>query len=524
MDLKKASLAEKIGQMFICGFHGTEPTSEIAQLIKQHYLGGIIYFRRNIESCQQVKRLSSSLQRLSSSVSDLPLFISIDQEGGMVARIDRGITLIPGNMALGATKDFLGVYEAARISGKELRQLGINMNFAPSIDVNNNPLNPVIGVRSFGADPDFVKQMGIHAVRGYQDAGMIATVKHFPGHGDTDSDSHHTLPTIPHDLDRLQQVELVPFIGAIEEKVDVIMTAHILFPAIDSSATPATLSYQVLTGLLRESLGYQGLIVTDCLEMSAISGGVGVEEGAVLAVEAGADLLLVSHTYEHQVGAIQRLVEAVESGRISEERINQSLERILDLKNQRLMWEEANNHEPLVISSEEDRLFIESLSEKSITLVKDEGQLPLQQTKTYVIWTEVRVGTEVDEVIEQEETLGHFLKQDLSYVYEDRIGVHPTEEEIRKVLETYQQFEQVIFLSYNATFSEGQVFLVKEIAQNEGVRLIVAATRNPYDLLEFPEVKTFIACYENRPVAMNSLAKVLLGKIPAVGELPVSLT
>jgi beta-N-acetylhexosaminidase len=526
MDIERLSLPEKIGQMFMCGFDDIEPNADIIDLIKNHHLGGIIYFRRNVKNAKQIKQLSDTLQEESRKHSTIPLVISIDQEGGMVARIDREVTLIPGNMALGATRDVGGVYETAKISGKELRLLGINMNFAPSIDVNNNPLNPVIGVRSFGEDPKLVSEMGRVTVRGFQDSNVAATVKHFPGHGDTDTDSHLDLPSIKHDIQRLNDIELEPFRGAIEEGVDAIMTAHVLFPAFDDSSTPATLSQKVLIGLLREQLGYQGVVVTDCLEMNAISKGVGIPNGAVLAVEAGADLILVSHTYEQQVEAIKSVIQAVESGRISEQRINESVERLLHLKEKRNMIQLnlGNGDVENMIGQEKDWRVAQELSEKSITLVKGQQHLPLADKKTLVIWTEVRTGTEVDEVIEQKETLGYALAFDMADVNEVRIGVFPTDKEAVEVVEASQGYEQIIFVSYNATFSAGQTRIVKELAKREGANLIVAATRNPYDLLEFPEVTTYFACYENRPLAMKSLAKVLLGKIPAQGQLPVSIS
>ncbi len=512
--------------MFICGFDDIVPNQHIIHLIQQYSLGGIIYFKRNVKDVSQIRRLSDSLQKIANESSEIPLLISIDQEGGMVARIDKEITLIPGNMALGAARDTDGTYQAAKISGKELRLLGINMNFAPSIDINNNPLNPVIGVRSYGEVPELVNELGRATIRGLQEAGVSATAKHFPGHGDTDMDSHHDLPIIKHDLERLKEIELLPFRGAIEEGVDAIMTAHILFPAIDSSHTPATLSHKVLSGLLRKQLGYSGVIVTDCLEMSAISKSFGTTEGAILAVEAGADLLLVSHTYEKQIEAIQALIEAVESGRISETRINESVERILNLKKKRKMdeWKMLDISGEVKIGTEEDKRVIVALSEKSITLVKDHSQLPLQQKKTYVIWTENRTSSGVDEVIEQSETLGKILNEFIHFVEEDRISVFPSNNEINHVIHKSKEFDQVIFVTYNATFSEGQTNMVKEIAKRENTRLIVVAARNPYDLLQFPEVKTYITCYENRPLAMKSLAKVLVGKNHAQGRLPISIS
>ncbi|MCU6339424.1 glycoside hydrolase family 3 protein, partial [Enterobacter quasiroggenkampii] len=197
---------------------------------KEHHVGGIIYFKRNVVSKEQVSALSHHLQEISSEQTNIPLFISIDQEGGMVARIDwEDITLIPGNMTIGATRSAEHAYEAARICGEEMLRLGINMNFAPSLDVNNNPENPVIGVRSYSERPDLVAELGTAQIRGLQEANVAATAKHFPGHGDTAVDSHHGLATVPHDEERLVAVELAPFARAIQEGVDCIMTAHVIF-------------------------------------------------------------------------------------------------------------------------------------------------------------------------------------------------------------------------------------------------------------------------------------------------------
>ncbi|MEC0212799.1 beta-N-acetylhexosaminidase, partial [Paenibacillus ehimensis] len=326
------TLRQKIGQMLMCGFHGTEPSEDIERLIREKHLGGIIYFRRNLTEPAQVAKLSASLQQLALAHGGVPLLIAIDQEGGMVMRIDQGVTPIPGSMALGATGDAEAAYEAAKVTGSELKAMGINMNFAPCLDINNNPLNPVIGVRSYGGDAETVGRLGTAAVRGYQEAGIAATVKHFPGHGDTGEDSHTALPVVPHPRERLDRLELAPFRRAAELGVDAVMTAHVLFPAVEPERLPATLSSRVIDGLLRQELGYDGVVVTDCLEMNAIAEHYGIAEGAVMAVEAGADLVLVSHRIERQQTALDALVQAVESGRIREERIDRSVERLLALK------------------------------------------------------------------------------------------------------------------------------------------------------------------------------------------------
>ncbi|MDB5055767.1 MAG: glycoside hydrolase [Bacilli bacterium] len=527
MKINALSLREKIGQMIMCGFQGTVPSGQIEQLIKDYHLGGIIYFRRNIADVQQVFALSASLQQISREKTAIPLLISIDQEGGMVARIDQDVTLMPGNMAIGASLDAQGAYDTALISGEELRLLGINMNFAPCIDVNNNPLNPVIGVRSYGEDAKLVADMGSAQIRGYQQSGVAATAKHFPGHGDTATDSHLDMPTVPHDKERLHEIELVPFKAAIANEVDAIMTAHVIFPAYEPDLIPATISQRILSDLLREELQFKGVIVTDCLEMNAISQGIGVAMGAVKAVEAGADIVLVSHLYERQIAAFDALLHAVEAGIIAEARIDQSVERILRLKEKRRMdqqeseWDQINQR----ISTEANWGVAQAVSEKSITLVKDDGQLPLDSNAAILtLWPEVRLGTEVDEIIPQEITLGKALSAYVGSVREIKMGTTPTAAEIAQVLEAAKEYSQIVVCTYNADTSPGQLQIITELAKLEGKRLVVAALRNPYDVIQFPQIKTYIACYENRPLAMKSLAKVLVGALAPQGKLPVTLT
>lgn len=519
-------MKRKIGQMVMCGFHGTEPSEDIIRLIREERIGGVIYFRRNLQDAAQARRLSSQLQQWAcvDGRDDL-LLIAIDQEGGMVNRLDNGVTAMPGAMALGATRSALFARQTAQASGEELKRLGMNMNFAPCLDVNNNPANPVIGVRSYGECPDLVGELGTAAAMGYQEAGIAATVKHFPGHGDTSEDSHLSLPTVPHGRERLERVELAPFRRAIAAGVDAIMTAHVMFPAFEPERVPCTLSGKVLTELLRGQLGFTGVVVTDCLEMNAIADHFGVAEGAVRAVEAGADLILVSHRIERQQAALTALLQAVEQGRIPERRIDESVSRILAMKRRKGLF--GSGEAPAAASggaaAEATLRLAEAVSEHSITLVKDDGRLPLRADKpVYVVWPEVRVGSEVDEVIPQTETVGHWLKSMGLNVREDRIGVMPEKSEIDDVLQASLGYDQIVVVTYNAAASPEQTRLVKEL-ELRGVSLIVASARIPYDLNAFPEVGTYLACYENRPVAMKALASVLTDRIQAGGTLPVTI-
>lgn len=529
IQLSDLTLDQKIGQLFVCGFHTNVPNEHITELIEKYHVGGVIYFRRNIGKALQITDLSAGLQQIAHRQGLPPLLIAIDQEGGMVSRIDQDeMSLIPGNMTLGAVNDVSLTSAASAISARELRTLGINVNFAPCVDVNNNPRNPVIGVRSYSEKPEVVATHGAAAIQAIQQEQVAATAKHFPGHGDTEVDSHYGLASVPHDKARLEQIELLPFRAAIQAGVDMIMSAHVIFPAFEPESIPATLSRKVLTDLLRTEMGFDGLIVTDCLEMHAIAKHFPIPQATVMAAQAGADLLLVSHTLEHQIAAIEAIKEAVQQGHLSEAQIDASVERILALKAKHQM-----NAEPYPIEEWTERLepstiepILRDIAERSITLVKDEGQLPLQKNdQVLVIWPQVTRLTEVDE------PTGHdisFAQALLSYginATQIIIDSRPEPEEIQHVLEQAVHYPKVIFAAYTSSglLPLGQAELARQLSLLTDTALIVASVRNPYDINDLPEIKTYICSYENRKYAVEALAAVIAGVKPALGKLPVSL-
>ncbi|XOK62427.1 beta-N-acetylhexosaminidase [Paenibacillus elgii] len=525
MELAGMTLEDKVGQLIQAGFHSLEPDEHILDLIERRRIGGVILFARNVQSTAQVAALTGKLQEAAQRAGTAPLWISIDQEGGMVARITEGVALMPGAMAIAAGGSVKAAYEAALVAGRELRALGVNMNFAPDLDINNNPANPVIGVRSFGEAPEAVAEYGAASIRGFQDAGVSATAKHFPGHGDTATDSHLDLPTIPHSRERIEAVELVPFRRAVAAGVDAVMSSHIVFPAFEPERLPATLSRRVLTGLLREELGFDGVIVTDCMEMQAIAAHYGTVQAAVMAVEAGADIVLISHSREQQEGALDALLEAVRSGRISEERIDASVRRLLALKRKRLAAGTESHEAALrLVGCEAHRQTARRIGEASVTLVKDEERLlPLRRIPTLVIHTSAVATSIADEAVEIPHTLGKALAAQGLDVVERIIPVSPDDEALQALLTQTGPFAQVVVGTYNASFYPGQVRLI-EALQSLGKRPIVVALRNPYDLREFPDVSTYAAVYESRSLALESAAKGLTGAIPMRGRLPVTVS
>ena len=322
------TLKEKIGQMFMVGFDGAVPSKTVLRLIREARLGGVILFARNLQSPAQTAQLSNALQ---SQSQKMPVLISIDQEGGRVSRLPKGFSIFPGGAQLAACHSPEWVYRVAEATAKELRAVGINMNLAPVLDVATHPANPVIGDRAFGANPVLVSTLGLTMIAGFQDNNVIACGKHFPGHGDTGADSHKELPRVAQGLRRLREVELRPFLHTIQNGLASIMTAHVLYPALDPDE-PATLSRRIVTGLLREGMGFKGVVITDDLEMAAISDRHGPGEAAVKAIEAGADLVLICHDEDKQLAAMEAVARAVKQKRISEARIEQSLLRILQMK------------------------------------------------------------------------------------------------------------------------------------------------------------------------------------------------
>jgi beta-N-acetylhexosaminidase len=322
------NLVEQIGQLFMLGFDGTTVPPEWADLQAQYKPGGMILFARNLEHPAQIIELTNGLQARS---PHFPLLIAVDQEGGRVSRLPAGFTIFPPSGVIGACRSEELAYAAASVTAAELRAVGINMNMAPVLDVHSNPENPVIGDRAYGTDPELVAELGLAAVRGLQGKGVVACGKHFPGHGDTSTDSHKELPVVKASLETLFERELPPFHYAILNGLASLMTAHVLYPALDAQR-PATLSPTILTGLLREQWGFDGVVVTDDLEMQAISDHHGIGDAAVQAFLAGADVLLICKHRDRAVAAMDAIRKAVEDGTIPRDRLEASVNRIMGLK------------------------------------------------------------------------------------------------------------------------------------------------------------------------------------------------
>lgn len=524
------TLEEQIGQLLMVGFPGTTPTPELIKLIQQYRIGNIIFFSRNAREVGQIAKLTTQLQQIAQEAGQqYPLLIAIDQENGMVQRLGTDATILPGNMALGAIGSEQDAYDVAFTAGQELSALGINLNLAPVVDVNNNPANPVIGVRSFGEDPLEVARLATAELRGYHKAGIATCVKHFPGHGDTATDSHLAMPTVPYTMERLRQIELVPFESAISSGTDVVMTAHIYFPTLaGSSELPATLSPEVISGLLRTQLGYSGIIMTDCLEMSAISETVGVGKGAALALQAGNDLILISHRYDRQLAGIEAIKAAVLAGEISREQIRQSAERIIQLKERLLNTsnKQASAQTLAEVGSEAHRQLSQQIYERSTTLVRDnEHLLPLrlrEQERLLVVYTHRDIWTQVEDKGYPEDFLVESLRQRHANTHTTVLTEHTTPAEYAALYKEAADADTILMLTVNALLDARQAAVMHELLKS-GRPLIGLAAYSPYDLLAFPELGTYLVTYEYTRPAIAAAVQVLFGEISPQGKLPVSL-
>ena len=328
--LDNMTLDEKIGQMITIGIDGYSVDDTAKQLITDKKVGGVILFKDNISDSNQLLQLINDIKGINST-NKIPIFISVDQEGGRVNRLPSEIKSLPSNEIIGNKNDNKLAYDIGKNIGYALGSFGFNMDFAPVLDVNSNPNNTVIGDRSFSNDKDKVASLGASEINGFKDSNIISVAKHFPGHGDTATDSHYALPIINKTLDELKSVEFVPFKKAIEEKVPAIMVSHILMPQIDAN-NPASMSKTIITDILRKDLKFDGLIVTDDMTMGAVTNELDITTACINSINAGADLLLVCHGYHNEINVINAIKDSVNNRIISIDTINKSVYRILSLK------------------------------------------------------------------------------------------------------------------------------------------------------------------------------------------------
>ncbi|PKL48488.1 MAG: hypothetical protein CVV42_09375 [Candidatus Riflebacteria bacterium HGW-Riflebacteria-2] len=511
---------KKVGQLFIVGYQGEEPSSDFLHFVEEWGIGGVIVFARNLSD---PARLPAHLARICEAAGQ-QVFTSIDQEGGLVLRILSRGSLFPSAMALSATGSVELTEQCHEAIGREMLSLGLNWNLAPVLDINH-PDNPGIGARSFADSPQRVAEFGCAAIRGLQKAGVLACAKHFPGKGDAKVDSHLTLPMIPYDAERLERFELFPFAEAIRNEVAAIMTAHVFFPAYEKTpGLPATLSQSVLTGLLREKLGFKGMLVTDDLEMGAITESYGIAQAAAMSFLAGADQLLICHQLEQQKLAAETIMKRLSEDPRAGKRLEESLQRVTSARKK--LSENRNTAELPELQSIHQPL-IEKLHAESIRFLRyDPALLPLHTDSASLIFCVPQISALVQ--VEEEHNQGGLksliakeFPRARTYVYDPKTSGKELISQVSNTLGSDSQMCQMIFMTYNAHLFTGQLEAIKHFACQTD-KFAVAALRNPYDLANLPQIKTCAATFGFRTPAIRALLHVFKGaSSPVTGPWPI---
>ena len=533
----RMSVEEKVGQLLVTHVYGAAADSPDArntaeygvatpaEVVAKYHLGGVCYFTwsGNVGPLPGVAALSNGLQAAATGTgAGLPLLISTDQEQGTVARIGPPAAQFPGAMALGAGRDPASAREAAAITGAELAALGINHDYAPDADVNVDPGNPVIGVRSFGSDPGLVAGLAAAQVRGYQrDARIAATAKHFPGHGDTKVDSHTGIPEIRHTRQEWERLDAPPFRAVIEAGIDSIMTGHLVFPALDPSGDPATLSHPIVTGLLREELGFTGLVVTDALGMQGVRDKYGDDQVVVLAINAGVDMLLRPPVFDL---AHRSVLAAVRAGRIDRHRLDEAVGRIIRLK----LANGIVHHPAVDVSAVEHNVGTpahldraDRIAEATTTVVRNTGELLPADVDGRSVLVAGAGGSAV-------QYLAGALADRGAHTQALSTGTRPTDAAIAGAVGAAAGADLTIVLTSKAwdvdvTDPQGrQRQLVGEVL-GTGRPVVVVAVADPYDLAYADGAPACVAAYAPNAVTMRALARVLCGEVGPRGRLPVEI-
>ena len=514
--LASLTLEQKVAQMLIVNLFGSQLNAPGKAFLEQWQPGGVVLIGENTDTPDAVARLVDSYQQTITDAGGLPLLVAVDEEPGPISHLKDGFTQFPTPTLITATGDPQMAYEVGQAIGDELRAVGVNMTLSPIADLETNPKNPIIVRRSFGNDPAMVSPMIGAFVEGTQVAGVLATAKHFPGHGDSSGDSHTSLPVIGLSKERLESVELAPFGAAIQAHVSAVMVAHIWYPALEPEVDlPASLSSNVITGVLRGELGYDGLVMTDALDMDAIDTTYSYPEAVVKAIQAGVDLVISAHIgLDTQVEAIHAVVDAVHAGMISEARIDESVRRILAAKTQYgiLDWkplDSATTSQQIDLDGHEK--LIDDLFRKGTTVAFDPNKLiPLAADRSVGI----AYPTTRYQIVQE---CGQYRK-DIRWA---GVSDSPTNSEIGAAMTTAKLADTIVVFTQNADENTHQQALVKALPPE---KTIVVALWSPYDITTFPGIAAYMVTYSPARPAVPAACRILFGAFPAQGRLSVDLS
>ena len=508
------SVEQRAGQAMAIAFHGSSVTSAVEEMIRTRGVGGVVLRAENAPNATALARICADLQRIAAEAKIPPLFLAIDQEGGSIVRVASGMTVFTSQMGLAATADpVAAVQRAATITAGELRANGVNWNFAPVADVNNEPLNPIIGNRSYGSDPQRVSTLVAAAVRAYAAAGLLCCAKHFPGHGAATVDSHLALPIIDVDRARLDRVELPPFRAAIAAGVPAIMLAHLIVPALDSTPSlPASLSRRITSDLLRRELGFAGLAVTDDLEMGALAS-IGEAAAGERAIEAGADFVLFRFDEAAQRDGHRLISVAIRNGSL--QNFDVTLNRLLDAKLRYGILDQSTAPAPDLAANAAAAL---DIARSSITLLHNDGKVLPLRGRVYVISTTTADLTPLP----GDSDLATELERSRADVMGRKFGTTISESVITNVLDEAKSADVVVVGVADIGINDDQLKLVSRLAAAKPTVLV--SLRGPYDVSIAPNVAACVCAYDGRVPTLRALTEVLSGTRKPVGSLPVTVS
>ncbi len=529
------SVEQKAAQLLMVGLPSGEIDPDTETMVRNLGVGGVILYRRNVRGARELAALTSQLQDMACrSKAGIGLFVAIDQEGGTAVQLwESEVATPPGAMAIGAAGSEELAHRVAHASGTDLRALGINMNLAPVLDVNSDVLNPVIGVRSFGADPHLVARLGAAAIRGFRDAGILCCGKHFPGHGDTRDDSHLDLPVVPHDRRRLERVDLVPFKHAVAAGADAIMTAHVAFPGIEPDATvPATLSHVAVSGLLKGELRFPGVAMSDLMSMKAIADRYDTGEAAVRAVAAGIDLLLAADDRDLQRTTLGALVSAARAGSLSSARLDDAVRRVLRAKLRvgllpasrgalsRHLGVAGAYREPLEPAqsprSVAHEQFFANVFRSAITVVRDRRKL-----LPFRLSDECLLG--IVFIAHENELQGERWQRAREKLLQAFSRRHGRCTEVREATGSDMGTRADAFIAAFCTrkdLNPGEVEMARSLTCS-GKPVIGLGLFNPFIIRHIPEMDCFVAAYDYCTPAIEAAVEAIFGESEPKGTLPV---
>lgn len=583
--ISKMTLDEKIGQMLMLEFRHwedengelqevTELNEDIKNAIVKYKVGGVILFAENVRDTEQTTKLTHNIQKAAVENGLDPLLISIDQEGGIVVRLGTG-TSLPGNMALGATRDKELAYQYGKIIADEIKALGINVNLAPVMDTNNNPNNPVIGLRSISSDPKLVGELGSEVVKGLQDQGVSAAIKHFPGHGDTATDSHLGLPVVDKSFEEVEKLELVPFKKAANEGVDMIMTAHISYPQLEKDTAiskkdgstvgiPATLSDDILTGIIREKMHYDGIVITDAMKMQAIADHFGEEDAVVMAIKAGVDIPLMPALLQKNEdllildNIIGRIKNEIDLGNISENEIDNSVYRILELKQKRgildlnqykVRLEEKIENALKVVGNKEHFDKQREITQKAITVTKNNDLLPLYPKANEKVLIYTPYENEIPgfkygfEKLQSEGVIDKDATVDVLTFESFKDNPSDAEQTLRDYAKNYDYIIAASEIGRAGQLSKGDWLaeipdMLTTFAKENNKKSTIISIGKPYDLDRYKNSDAHVLAYGSKGMDPTEKGKdpvktfgpnipfsldIVFGKVASTGKLPVDV-